>query len=90
MLSNRTSIGIISNVPRGRKCVKLLLVGSHDVCYYCSDNERDFAIVSFQQAVIGNVKAKSVKAFCSFKPLVVFWTNKKVYVAQELFGMWNL
>ena len=35
LLSNRTSIGIISNVPR--KYFKSLLVGSHDVRYYCSD-----------------------------------------------------
>ena len=45
LLSNRTSIGIISNVPRGRKCFKSLLVGSHDVCYYCPDNSREFAIL---------------------------------------------
>ena len=49
-----------------------------------------WALIVSASCYVGNVKAKSVKAFSSFKLLVVFWKIKKVYVAQELLGMWNL
>ena len=93
LLSNRTSVGIISNVPRGRTCFKSLLVGSHDVCQYCSDNQRDFGILGsdrFTKLLCLKFQSEKREVFSSFKLLVVFWKIKKVYVAQELLGMWNL
>ena len=45
---------------------------------------------SFYQAVMSEISERKVKAFSKSKLLVVFWKNKKVYVAQEVLGMWNL
>ena len=64
LLSNRTFFGVISNVPRGKTCLKSLLVGSHDVCQCCSDNlTSPRALVVLPSCYVGNVKVKSGKAF---------------------------